>query len=117
MNLFRIVLSAIFWSLLAQGALAQQQSAATQRLLERSKMFEPAIVQVAENVYTAIGYQVSAHTMIVGEDDVIIVDPGQQVPGARRVLSGTVCAAGCVQIRWRPLMEETEFRAWLSINL
>ncbi len=85
MNLFRIVLSAIFWALLAQGALAQPQSAATQRLLERNKMFEPAIIQVAENVYTAIGYQVSANTMIVGEDGVIIVDPGQQVPGARRV--------------------------------
>jgi len=85
MNLLRIVLSAIFWALLAQGALAQPQSAATQRLLERNKMFEPAIVQVAENVYTAIGYQVSANTMIVGEDGVIIVDPGQQVPGARRV--------------------------------
>jgi len=85
MNLFRIVLSAIFWALLAQGALAQPQSAATQRLLERNKMFEPAIIQVAENVYTAIGYQVSANTMIVGEDGVIIVDPGQQVPGASRV--------------------------------
>ena len=36
-----------------------QQSPATQRLLERNEMFEPQIIQVAENVYTAIGYQVS----------------------------------------------------------
>ncbi len=85
MNLSRTLSSAVFWSFLAQGALAQQQSEATRRLLERNKMFEPAIIQVAENVYTAIGYQVSANTMIVGEDGVIIVDPGQQVPGARRV--------------------------------
>ncbi|MDG2087488.1 MAG: alkyl/aryl-sulfatase [Arenicellaceae bacterium] len=48
-------------------------------------MFEPAIIEVAENVYTAIGYQVSANTMIVGDDGVIIIDPGQQVAAARRV--------------------------------
>ena len=62
-----------------------QQSAATQRLLERNEMFEPAIIEVAENVYTAIGYQVSANTMIVGDDGVIIIDPGQRVAGAEEV--------------------------------
>ena len=62
-----------------------QDSDATQRLLERNRMFEPAIVEVAENVYTAIGYQVSANTMIVGDDGVIIIDPGQQVAGAAQV--------------------------------
>ena len=66
------------------GAVAQP-SDATQRLLDRNDMFEPAIIPVAENVYTAIGYQVSANSMIVGEDGVIIVDPGQQVAGARQV--------------------------------
>ena len=68
----------------ASGAMAQP-SDATLRLLERNRMFEPDIIQVAENVYTAIGYQVSANTMIVGDDGVIIVDPGQQVAGARQV--------------------------------
>ncbi len=62
-----------------------QQSDATRRLLERNKMFEPDIIQVTENVYTAIGYQVSANSMIVGDDGVIIVDPGQLVPAARKV--------------------------------
>ncbi len=62
-----------------------QNSEATQRLLERNRMFEPAIIEVAENVYTAVGYQVSANTMIVGDDGVIIVDPGQQVAGAQRL--------------------------------
>ena len=66
------------------GASAQQ-SEATARLLERNLMFEPDIIEVAENVYTAIGYQVSANTMIVGDDGVIIVDPGQQVAGASQV--------------------------------
>ena len=68
----------------ASGALAQS-SDATLRLLERNRMFEPDIIQVAENVYTAIGYQVSANSMIIGDDGVIIVDPGQQVDGGRQV--------------------------------
>ena len=50
---------------LTVSSVAAQQSEATRRLLERNEMFEPAIIQVAENVYTAIGYQVSANTMIV----------------------------------------------------
>ena len=70
---------------LAVSSVAAQQSEATRRLLERNEMFEPAIIEVAENVYTAIGYQVSANTMIVGDDGVVIVDPGQQVAGARQV--------------------------------
>lgn len=85
MNQLRTVPSAIIWTLLAQGALAQQQSDATQRLLERNRMFEPNVIQIAENVYTAIGYQVSTNTMIVGEDGVIIIDPGQQIAAARQV--------------------------------
>ncbi len=62
-----------------------QPSEATKRLLERNKMFEPKIIQVAANVYTAIGYQVTANSMIVGTDAVIIVDPGQAPVFASRV--------------------------------
>ncbi len=54
-----------------------QPSEATKRLQERNKMFEPKVIKVADNVYTAIGYQVTANSMIVGNDGVIIVDPGQ----------------------------------------
>ena len=53
------------------------QSEATKRLTSRLEMFSPRIVEVATNVYTAIGYQVTTNTMIVGEDGVIIIDPGQ----------------------------------------
>ncbi len=67
------------------GPLAAQPSPATKRLLERNKMFEPAVIRVAENVYTAIGYQVSANSMIVGDDGVVIVDPGQMPSAAMRV--------------------------------
>lgn len=68
----------------ASPALAQR-SDATERLLERNRMFEPAIIEVADRVYTAIGYQVSTNSMIIGDDGVIIIDPGQQVPAARLV--------------------------------
>ena len=65
--------------------LAAQPSDATQRLLERNKMFAPTVTKVAENVYTAIGYQVSANSMIVGDDGVVIVDPGQMPSAAAKV--------------------------------
>lgn len=48
-------------------------------------MFKPQIIQVADNVYTAIGYQVTANSMIIGKDGVIIVDPGQMPLFASRV--------------------------------
>ncbi|QXD23216.1 alkyl/aryl-sulfatase [Opitutia bacterium ISCC 51] len=62
----------------------QAQSPATQRLLDRNKILGPQIIKVAENVYTAVGYSASTNTMIVGDDGVIIIDPGQQVPLAQR---------------------------------
>ncbi len=64
-----------------------QSSEATRRLLERNEMFTPQVIEVAPNVYTAIGYQVSANSMIVGTDGVVIVDPGQQVSGGARVMA------------------------------
>ena len=64
---------------------ASAQSEATQRLQERNKMFAPQIIQVADNVYTAIGYQVTANSIIIGKDGVIIVDPGQMALFASRV--------------------------------
>ena len=64
---------------------ASAQSEATRRLQERNKMFKPQIIQVADNVYTAIGYQVTANSMIIGKDGVIIVDPGQMAVLASRV--------------------------------
>ena len=47
-------------------AFAQQPSEATQRLLERNQMFEPQIIEVSENVYSAVGYQVSTSAMMCG---------------------------------------------------
>lgn len=61
------------------------QSDTTRRLLERNKMFEPRIIQIADNVYTAIGYQVSTNSMIIGKDGLIIIDPGQVPQAALKV--------------------------------
>ena len=83
-DLARRTLVACLGAVLAPS-LAAQPSEATTRLLERNKMFEPAVIRVAENVYTAIGYQVSANSMIIGTDGVIIVDPGQMPTAAGRV--------------------------------
>ena len=60
-------------------------SPATKRLLERNKILGPRVIQVADNVYTAIGYSASTNSMIVGDDGVIIIDPGQQIPLAAKV--------------------------------
>ena len=66
-------------------AVISTKSEATQKLFNRNKMFEPQIIEVADNVYTAIGYTVSANSMIIGEDGVVIVDPGQ-MPAASRLV-------------------------------
>ena len=79
-----IVLTIVL-ALLCAGPAIAQQSAATHRLLERNKMFEPQIIEVADGVYTAVGYQVSTNTMIVGDDGVVIIDPGQVPAMAARV--------------------------------
>jgi alkyl sulfatase BDS1-like metallo-beta-lactamase superfamily hydrolase len=84
MSIHRFCLVVILLLISVQQSFAQQ-SEATRRLLERNNMFEPEIIQVAENVYTSIGYQVSTNSMIVGTDGVIIIDPGQQVTAARSV--------------------------------
>ena len=82
---FRFIVLLVSGIALLGSAALGQSSEATKRLLERNKMFEPQVIKVAENVYTAIGYQVSANTMIVGDDGVIIVDPGQLPLLASRV--------------------------------
>ena len=65
-------------SISVQSSQVTQPSEATQRLLERNKMFDERINEVTENVYVATGYTVSANSMIVGADGVIIIDPGNQ---------------------------------------
>lgn len=62
-----------------------EPSAATKKLAQRNKMFAPEIIQLSENVYAASGYTVSTNIMIVGDDGVIIIDPGQTVAASSKV--------------------------------
>lgn len=50
-------------------------------------MFAERIYQVADNVHVALGYQVSANGMIVGDEGVIIVDPGMAPKFAKKVVA------------------------------
>ena len=53
-----------------------QESDVAARLREWSDQVTQQVVQVTDNVYTAVGFTLSANSMIVGNDGVIIVDPG-----------------------------------------
>jgi alkyl sulfatase BDS1-like metallo-beta-lactamase superfamily hydrolase len=53
-----------------------QETAATKQLKAWSAEFDPAIIEVAAGVYTAVGYGASTLSMIVGEGGVIMVDTG-----------------------------------------
>ena len=55
---------------------AQEVTPQTQLLLDRNKEFKEEIIKLADNVYTAVGYDVSNITMIVGTDGVILIDGG-----------------------------------------
>ncbi len=62
-----------------------KESEATQLLKARSVEFEQEVIQVAEGVYTAVGYSVSTVSMVVGDDGVIIVDTGMDAVSAGKV--------------------------------
>ncbi|QDT03092.1 Hydroxyacylglutathione hydrolase [Rubripirellula lacrimiformis] len=71
----------------AHSSLAQEASTATARLTKQNDQFAEEIVNVAENVYTAVGYSVSNVSMIVGDHGVVIVDTGMTVDDADRIVT------------------------------
>ncbi|MEQ8768769.1 MAG: alkyl/aryl-sulfatase [Planctomycetota bacterium] len=71
--------------LLSATPLAAQQNAASEKLTAQSRHFEEKIFQVAEDVYTAVGFSVSNVSMIVGDDGVVIVDTGMSFDVANRI--------------------------------
>ncbi|MGB0257545.1 MAG: MBL fold metallo-hydrolase, partial [Coraliomargarita sp.] len=58
---------------------------ASQMLAAQDKQFEQQVVQVTDNVFTAVGFHGANTSMIVGDDGVVIVDPGQ-LPTASTLL-------------------------------
>ena len=72
-------------ALLVVTPLVAQENAATQKLMDQSKQFEEQIINVADNVYTAVGFSVSNVSKIVGDDGVVIVDTGMTRDDADRI--------------------------------
>ena len=69
----------------AGSVVAQESGNATQQLTRQSEQFSEKIIQVADNVYTAVGFSVSNVSMIVGDDGVVIIDTGLTLDDASRI--------------------------------
>ncbi len=63
----------------AQGIVHAQSP--QEKLLAQASQFPESVIEVADGVYTAVGYSVSNSSMIVGNDGVIIIDTGLDVAG------------------------------------
>ncbi|WP_237228878.1 alkyl/aryl-sulfatase [Rubinisphaera sp. JC750] len=59
---------------ISYGQTQVEPEVASQMLQAQTKRFEKQVVQVTDNVYTAVGYHGANTSMIVGDDGVIIVD-------------------------------------------
>ncbi len=55
----------------------EEQTPQTRQMIERNEEFRKEIIQLADNVYTASGYDASNITMIIGDDGVILIDAGK----------------------------------------
>lgn len=69
----------------SHGTALSDDSPATKRLKARNAEFEKDVIKITEDVYTAVGYTVSSNSMIIGDDGIIIVDPGQTQSGAKAI--------------------------------
>ncbi len=54
----------------------QSQEVAEQKLKAANESLKREIIQLTDNVYTAVGYDVSNITMVVGKDSIILIDAG-----------------------------------------
>ncbi|WP_137819834.1 alkyl/aryl-sulfatase [Pseudomonas sp. 2FG] len=56
-------------------------------LAEHTKVFNKQIYQVADNVYSAVGWSIANSVMIVAPEGLIIVDTGESVEESRKVFA------------------------------
>lgn len=59
----------------------------TELLEQHSEQFKPEIIQITENIYTAVGYDGSNASLIVGETGSFIVDTLRATSAAEVVLA------------------------------
>jgi uncharacterized sulfatase len=74
-------------ALLGDFSLAQDQLTAAQRLQKQDAQIQEAIIQVADNVYTAVGYSVSNSSIIIGDDGIVVIDTGMMPESAEQIVS------------------------------
>ncbi len=81
----KVLLATLAATITVASAMAQQtintpqdeQTPQTRQLIERNDEFRKEIIQLADNVYTASGYDASNVTMIIGDDGVVLIDTGK----------------------------------------
>ncbi|MFI3306726.1 MAG: alkyl/aryl-sulfatase [Rikenellaceae bacterium] len=55
----------------------EEQTPQTRQMIERNNEFRKEVIQLADNVYTASGYDASNITMIIGDEGVVLIDAGK----------------------------------------
>ncbi len=63
----------------------QEQTPQTKIMIERNNEFRKEIIRLADNVYTASGYDASNITMIIGDDGVVLIDAGKFTHNSEQV--------------------------------
>lgn len=80
-----VIVVALLTALISNASASESE--ATQLLKKRSAEFKQEVIKVTEGVYTAVGYSVSAVSMIMGDNGVVIVDTGLDTISAEKVLA------------------------------
>ena len=81
-----LFVASFFLALAYEPAVFGDDTTASQKLRKQAEQFPEKVVEVADDVYTAVGYSVSNVSMIVGDDGVIIIDTGLDVAGAAKIV-------------------------------
>lgn len=73
----KYILSFAILCSLGTSSFAQSVTPETQMLINRNSEFRKDIIKLADNVYTAVGYDASNVTMIIGTDGIVLIDAGK----------------------------------------
>ena len=65
--------------------LATEKTTAEEKLEARNPEFKKEIIKISDNIYTAVGYDVSTINMIIGDDGYLLVDTGSNPKSAKEI--------------------------------
>ena len=77
--------AALIGAMVIVGSAFAAESDATRQLKSRTAEFDRDIIRVSDNVHTAVGYGVSAVSMIVGSQGIVIIDTGIDVATSKEI--------------------------------